>query len=150
MANLGRRVDPTALEVLQGARQLIAEGWCQGEPARDAAGKLVPPNTPDACAFCLWGALEKMYYTLSFLRLGEGYDSVAKERRARAAYNEAVRIVEDQVYPGGAPIVQDEREGSAYYKDLSDWNDEEGRTQEEVLAVLDETITRIEKGDDDA
>lgn len=50
----------TELEILTKARELIAdpERWATGELARDAGGHKVPPDSPSACRWCAYGALQ--------------------------------------------------------------------------------------------
>jgi hypothetical protein len=52
---------PTPLEVLRGARELISdpERWTQGEYARNAEHEAVNFLSPEACRWCLVGALAK-------------------------------------------------------------------------------------------
>lgn len=51
----------TPLETLKAARQLISDPakWTQGELARDADGKQVPPLDDNATCWCSIGALRK-------------------------------------------------------------------------------------------
>ncbi len=102
------------LEVLRGARVLIAQGWTQRSFARDSTGSTVEPSDPAACVWCLLGAL-------GFAGLPQGragYGSGAFVTSAIAMRDPEKRL------PGS----------------LASWNDAEGRTQAEVLAVLDEAI----------
>ena len=45
---------------LREARALIGRGWTQGVFARDAGGRCVSPMSPDACCFCMMGAVERI------------------------------------------------------------------------------------------
>jgi len=47
------------LEILKAARTLIEkpENWTQGEMARDSGGCNAAPKSPDACRWCLAGAV---------------------------------------------------------------------------------------------
>ena len=44
---------------LERAADLVAAGWVQDEEAMDARGVLVPPESPDAAAWCLTAAIRK-------------------------------------------------------------------------------------------
>ena len=46
-------------DVLVRARKLIAKGWIQGTYARDKDDLQVLPNDPEACKFCVLGALNR-------------------------------------------------------------------------------------------
>lgn len=47
----------TVVEVLQGARAKIVQGWCQDTAAKDAHGKGVMVADPEACSWCVLGAI---------------------------------------------------------------------------------------------
>lgn len=46
-----------AVVLLSAARRYIKRGWCRTAPALDAAGQMVSARSPEACAWCLLGAL---------------------------------------------------------------------------------------------
>lgn len=48
----------TTKEVLIKAKQLVEKGWTRNVLARNAAGEPVFSNSPEACAFCVAGAIE--------------------------------------------------------------------------------------------
>ena len=43
------------------AWQYIQKGWCQGSEARTKTGKKCSTHSPNAAAWCLAGALHKIY-----------------------------------------------------------------------------------------
>ena len=49
----------TAKEVLLTAADIVEKGWTQGVFATNAFGKGVPVESPEACSFCVLGALDK-------------------------------------------------------------------------------------------
>jgi len=105
---------PTSLEVLKGARDLLAdpERWCKGAFALDAHGNLLADGfEPGACKWCLAGAIEKI----------SGRSSMEYE----PALGRLNRIVQGSA---NTPIT------------LVSWHDEEERTHAEVLALLDAAI----------
>lgn len=108
---------PTPLEVLRGARELLADArhWIQGADAFDASGtELVNGYEDGATCWCLVGALEKV------------------SGRTMATYHEpAYRIIDDLIDPdmGGDP---------------REWNDAPERTHSDILALLDKAISTAE------
>lgn len=52
----------TTTEAIEAVSALLArpEAWCQGWEARDAAGQPVPAESPEACAWCLLGAIARV------------------------------------------------------------------------------------------
>jgi hypothetical protein len=48
-----------AVVLLSAARRYIKRGWCRTALALDAAGRMVSPRSPEACTWCLLGALER-------------------------------------------------------------------------------------------
>lgn len=49
-------VKPTS-EILETARARLAYGWCSESLARDAHGRTCAPSSPNARAWCMFGAL---------------------------------------------------------------------------------------------
>ena len=95
-----------AADVLLGARDVIADGWCHGHRAEDAAGKYRDADgtymegwDPRATSWCLMGAVEKI--------LGHRVDSslyslIADGLQARGhdgyiAFNDATGRTQNQV-----------------------------------------------------
>jgi len=107
-----------AIEVLQYARTLLErpDGWTQGVGARDASGEPVSPYDPRACRFCLFGALE---------RAGK----VVGDRDALHAAYALVCAVLGFRFPSESLF-------------LIDWNDIPGRSQRDILELLDRAIAR--------
>ena len=69
----------TAADLLERAAAVLYRGWCQRELARDARGKKVMPEAPEACAWCMAGAIFRARY-----ELGVQTDSGPLLRLARA------------------------------------------------------------------
>ena len=59
------RVAAKALELLEKVNDLIRDkdGWTRAAFARDGDGKSTEPGEPEACSFCLVGALSHVYET---------------------------------------------------------------------------------------
>ncbi len=49
----------TVFEVLEGARELVLKGWCQGAYARDVDGRKCDEISDRAVRWCLIGALRR-------------------------------------------------------------------------------------------
>lgn len=106
-------------QVLDGAGELVKEGWTQGEWARDATGARVHPESTGACRFCMEGALK---------RAASKLEPDCRARRGNLVHGATLAIER---------TLADELEG-----EIADWNDEEGRTQEEVVAVIGQAADR--------
>lgn len=103
----------SALIQLHEVRELLARGWCQGAYAKTDRGRPIGPNETPATCFCLTGA--------------------------------CIRVVGDG--PGMSGFLAHLRETLELrgweYHSIPIWNDSPGRTQAEVLALVDETIERL-------
>lgn len=97
----------TTKEALIKTRELIAAGWCQWSYAKDKDGLAVNFDDPEACKYCLTGALNSVTPSLS-----------------------TQRSVRDLLYT------------EAGEDSLAYWNDTEGRTQQDVLDLLDKVISK--------
>jgi hypothetical protein len=104
------RFQPGAEHILVRARELVAYGWCQGADARDQRDGPVPPWSEEARRWSLLGAL----VAAVDLPAEPGAVTLGPLRRALAALAE---IIEEPL--------------------LATWNDDPGRTQEEVVRTLD-------------
>jgi hypothetical protein len=113
----GRDRDKTPLQLLVGAREVLAnKGWCQRALARNAEGESVYEDSSKAVSFCMIGALQYAG--------GKGFDTFSK--------------------PGVMVRGRLRRAITALYSPMGieRFNDTEGRTKEEVLAVFDAAIKR--------
>jgi anti-sigma regulatory factor (Ser/Thr protein kinase) len=107
--------DETVLapDVLAHAALRVREGWCQGVEAIDRCRAPVAPLAPQAVAWSLLGALVS----------AEGPEPSAERLQAVATAMSAIAAV-----VGG--------------RSLTTWNDAPGRTQREVVAVLERARMR--------
>jgi hypothetical protein len=110
----------TPADTLRAARALIAEkGWTQGSVAVDAAGKLTDAADLDrAACFCAWGAV------IAVTRFHDNEECRAIER-------DACRLLARAI-------------GKSSIGHIIIWNDEAGRTREEVLTAFDKAIALAE------
>jgi hypothetical protein len=149
-----RRRDPAAssaertLAVLVGARALIERGWVQGGwyvlEAPDGrrrfvgAGSLTRRSFGEIVQSCLVGAV---------------VESARWHTSERGAAGPAIDTLWHQLgeLAGGPPPVDPRTPipvlRSRQVGDLTTWNDRRGRTQEEVLDLLDAAIARVTRTD---
>lgn len=92
---------PEFIKILDEAKDLIEKGWHQGYFAQNADGRDVDSSDPNACAFCVLGAVFH----------------AAGDKPAGLAYDALIAVS-----PGGMP---------------AEFNDQPGRTKEEVLDLID-------------
>ena len=134
------------LAVLEGARTELEAGWVQdgwwatgsgdGNP-RLATGLAAAGGHPDQVdGVCLVGALVRAGSRLPDARSDVG-------RAVDAVYDAlwASRGQPDVPRPGGMPPLPPPDIRLARVRTLTQWNDRAGRTQEEVLAVVDRAIS---------
>lgn len=106
------------IQLLDGTKKLLVEkGWTQGARARSAEGGLVPPGDPRACSFCLLGAFARTCEESSV-------DSSNGRLRALLALWTA----------------------KATAKGIAAYNDEAGRTKEDILALIDRAKDLVVNG----
>ena len=108
----------TERELLKSARELLAhEGvWCQGASALDASGFACSPESRWAVSWCLIGAVE----TAAAQNAVKGSITVS-------ALDIILRTIDGPDHEG-----------------IVSWNDATGRTQDQVLTLLDSAITGID------
>lgn len=125
----------TASQLLVESKALIADPvtWTTGHIARDAAGTPIQdPFHPDACQFCMYGALGRVagvgaYDGLSSIPACDELDSV---HELRVAIQRVTRVV-----------TQESR-----FRSIGDFND--NSTHQQVMNLLDKAIqtTRRKRG----
>jgi hypothetical protein len=125
------------LAVLQGARAELEVGWVQGGwwsvSSADGGHRLVTGDAGGSPAHvdgsCLVGALA---------RAGSSSDV---GRAVDAVYDALCASRGQPILSGGLPPVPSPEVRRARVRTLTQWNDRAGRTQEEVLAVVDRAIS---------
>lgn len=106
-------------ELLQRARLSVMDGWCQGSYYEDANGN--PCGRVHAARHCAMGAL---------IQASVGYgDTFATHSFSRAA-----RMLQDQVT---------RLEGNGLVN-VQQWNDEPGRTKQEVVELYNKALAACE------
>ena len=109
--------------LLEEMKRLLEIGWTRSALARDKYGNKVSTKSEDACSFCLSGAVLRAVFNTS------PADYVAE--------NELMSMLEREVEalnPGKC--------NSWNGDNFVVWNDEYGRTKEEVIALVDTLIKR--------
>ena len=109
--------ETVAYAVLDLARELIADGWTQGAYVRSGSGWAVPIDSRSVRRVCAAGALDRAGWALDV--------SFADRELVRAWLLTFLEI------DGLDPCA------------LERWNDEPGRTRDEVLALYDRALDRL-------
>ena len=112
------------VKTLQNAKALLDRGWCQHHMALNVYRWIVTPDSSEATHFCLVGAI------YNEVKSSDNLDYYVRELLQNIADFEADFPVYDR----------NERQAK-----MTAWNDIQGRTKEEVLVLLDETIARLQK-----
>ena len=100
----------TTYDVLRGAAALVRSGWCQGAFAKDSTGCHVPPHSPTAMAWDIFGAVS---------RSAGGDGNLA----AAALHRLDVMSGEEPMNASGLAVMT--------------WNDKHGRTVSDVADLLE-------------
>ena len=100
-----------AKAVLASMRELLAseDAWCQGDIAQNASGEPCLPGDPDACRWCLMGAIDRAGLTIE---------------------NPPINLVLTFLGLEWLPRHNHHNHG------VIGWNDAPGRTHAEVLALI--------------
>lgn len=87
----------TAVDVLEFSRDLIKAGWTRGVWAEDCEGNCVDINDPDACQFCLLGALKRAQHVLkpNILTILRADDALV--RALPKEYRSPIKFNDDQL-----------------------------------------------------
>lgn len=111
-------MESNARRLLEGARELVAESWCHGVDALDVNGFEVDPWDDEAASWSLLGAVVAVLE-----REASGVGELPLADLAAALYALADLIETDS---------------------LVDWNDDQGQTQANVVAVLEQAAAAYE------
>ena len=124
----------TMVDLLSRTRSLVARGWTQKADARDEDGKAMRVYYEGATCWCLSGAI-----------IAASPDRTLEKHQARYLLWRAGRVLgypmdRDLAFKREANPKLDFDEDRLYRWVLEDFNDQEGRTQDEVLALLDKAL----------
>ena len=130
------RVAAKALELLEKVDDLIRDkdGWTRAAFARDGDGMSTEPGEPEACSFCLVGALSHVYETEHAAALaGEG---TVDERLA------AADLVREGIARARALVDSLIRE-TGWQTLVSGWNDQAGhKSVKRMVRLAQDTLRR--------
>jgi hypothetical protein len=134
------------LAVLEGARAELEAGWVQGGwwsvTSADGDQQLATGDTGGSPAHvdgaCLVGALARAGSQLRATAPGDARSDVG---RAVDAVYDTLWASRGQPTPAGLPPVPAPEIRQARVRALTQWNDRAGRTQDEVLALVDRAIS---------
>ena len=108
-------------EVFHLAKNYIEQGWAVNYEAYNLLGNPVASLADDAVAWCVLGALHKASYN----KLNQFLDT-------DIAYDLAANVFIDSL--------GDVMPSNPQRRNLADWNDEPGRTKQEVLTAFEQAI----------
>ena len=109
---------------LERARELVENGWCQMQPAKDAAGRSVFAHSEDAAQFCVSGAVARATWPWENDD-GELWEVTQKcfELLALAVREQGWNMSEHTPWQG-----------------IIEWNDEPARTKGDVVALYNRAL----------
>lgn len=118
--------------VIEGALELLEQpgAWTSGAQARDGNGAVVMPEADDAQSWCVCGALRRV--ALMALR---PYDAESRARTLLLAETAARHVSTTLMQKFGVPCPS--RNATRH---LTEWNDREGRRQEDVVLLYRRTL----------
>ena len=102
-------------DVLMMARDLLDNGFCKSMEATDAFGTCVPVHDERACRFCSGGAIRAVLY----------------------------RVYGSNVAPLWCDCVNAVRYANGIGLSIFHWNDDDDRTQEQVVQAFDKAIAKL-------
>ena len=116
------------IKVLEGTKEIIKKGWCQGAAARDARGRSVNSSSAIACTWCLTGAIEKSLQENFKLSWYNGKDSILPK-------------ISSLLPPERSePVIRSDQ-----FDVVVDFNDNHATTKEDVLNILSKVIEGMKK-----
>ena len=127
-----REVDlETVIDLLREAMSVITPtgAWTQGTWARTASGKIARSSDRSAASFCILGALERSISNLNI-----------SDETLRHAY----KIVHEEIRAADAIDRLLKPKNANHASSIIGYNDRQGRTQKEVLNVLDDAVFQAE------
>ena len=124
-------IGPTPLEILEGAESLLKiNGWCTKNYWQDEFGYTLSPgiDSTEPCKVCLEGALLwSAYY--------QGAEDIVNSESLVKAINRVTEVIPRRI-----------TDETKHVKPLATYNDEDGRTKDDVLTTLSKAIEREKQG----
>ena len=124
--------------VLEEAVRHVERGWCQGHAAIDRNGEPVDPQDPEACAWDMIGAIDASACTHRRYHPAVGDHFLHREtvavvwRHLRGKRGSIARNI---------PLLA----SRSPERTMVEWNDHAGRTQKDAVALLRDTIRKVER-----
>ena len=126
------------LAVLKDTRDVIELGWTQHSNAVTECGETTFPWAENACKWCLLGGViygaSKYYPKRNGLPFPEDWGD-----EKQTLEEVALDCLADKIPPSG-------KEYADTMDVVTDWNDDEDRTSNEVIDLLNRTIQELENG----
>jgi hypothetical protein len=118
-------VNQQTVDDLLNISALVREGWTQSCSARNAYGEATAAADPQACCWCLTGALARA------IPYGPAVENIERRLAATKALNTALRTRPRWT------IADSSIEDRSH---LEVWNDQRERTQAEVVELVEQAI----------
>ena len=130
----------TLLEILQSARALLDRGWTTKTLARSANAIACQFGSPHATHFCLVGALRRSAQGLSLLSTDPGLPCCQSPLQPHVTdlYRATIERLTLNLGIPHEPIPEED-----HCISLTRWNDMPGRTQAEVLDLIDRALLSL-------
>lgn len=130
----------TVREGLEIVRELIASGWTRGREAAYESGSECEPTSPNACKFCLTGAIERAVRGPAPAPSKASAWRWSPVSRSKWRLTRALRARLATEIKRGRTLDTMRPATSIIY-----FNDERARSKEQVLAVIDAAIASLPK-----
>ena len=130
-------MESTVVEVLEEAKGLVARGWIQYAQAHNAYGEGCFADDPGAVCWCLTGALRYALYKRSHVHIDPSNGVITEDLMLMRAAYERIGWGMGMGAEDTAGVALGDIEGI-----LGEWNDDEHRTQAEVVAVIEAVLVK--------
>ena len=130
-------------EVLERTREIVQQGWTRGVAARDEQGRKVRYRQPDACEWCLTGAMAKALHE-EWCKEFPGLAGV--EMQNDWSFKHAYAMGQHLAWAAQTPK-NHTKKPMELIRMLEYWNDRPSTTQQEVLLIIDGAIAASKRGD---
>ena len=138
------------VDTLEKARDLISRGWCQLGSPLDINMRPIGLFDEGACRFPLeWAIVHAAHPEGGFFDVDDAVTYFEKVADCQDLVDETKRVVEFVI--GDYPRQVRKRDAVSFSL-LQSWNDAKGRTRDEVLDLLERSISvaglRLDRGDE--
>ena len=122
-----------AVELLTKAVAFLKSGWVQGHYALDRTGQQCSDESPDACAFCLGGAMHRAVGVMTRERYPSNVSTHSWDFRKRTELRARQAVTE---------VIREQGE----YRTIARFNDHPSTTLEQIIEVLRSATTNLAAG----